>query len=69
MVTSTMSLVRPLSTECQSWFTENVHYEDYQVIPHGFAPSIAVEPRMARDILEGMREEGFEEGKDFEVNE
>lgn len=59
-----IALLTPLSTMCQSWISENVMYQDWQVQPGG---TIAIEGRMIEPIINGLEEEGFTEREDFEV--
>jgi hypothetical protein len=58
------ALLTPLTNICQSWVSENIMYDDWQIQPGG---TIAISPCMAQPIIDGLEEEGFTEGKDFEV--
>lgn len=58
------ALLTPITNLCQSWVAENVLYQDWQVRAGN---TIAIEQRMTQDILDGLEEEGFAEGEDYEV--
>ena len=64
---ASVALLTPVSTECQCWVAENVMYQDNQVKPNGYTPSIRIDFRFALDIVQELIAEGFLEGEDFEV--
>ncbi len=51
----TIVLVRPLTTEARAWIDENVQTEPWQ----WFGGGLAVEPRYAHDLVEGMQADGL----------
>lgn len=57
----TVYILVPLSREAKEWVEENVSYE--MTLGEG----IPVEWRFIDDIVEALRREGFERGKDFAV--
>ena len=55
-------LITPLTTECGDWLRENVS-EDAMY----FGPSLAVEHRYVENLVLGLQEQGFKQGRDFEI--
>jgi hypothetical protein len=63
MAPSTVYVLTPLSPQAKAWVEENVHYEPYQTWGQG----IVIEWRYIEDIVEGLKQSGFEPERDFTV--
>ena len=55
-------LITPLTSECRNWLKENVS-EDAMYL----GPSLAVEHRYVEDLVLGLQEQGFRNGRDFQI--
>lgn len=52
---SSIVSITPLTARAREWMDENVHTESWQWM----GPTLAVDARMAQDLIDGIGNEGF----------
>ncbi|GAI13109.1 unnamed protein product [marine sediment metagenome] len=63
MYGSSIYLLKGLSEQAKAWIDKNIIHEPWQML----GDFIAVDHHYIENIVEGMKEEGFELGADFQV--